>query len=72
MFYREGCTVELFTCWQVRVIYAPEKPFNANLSAVQDLADHEWIDLTRFDILENQVMHVFHFIWRPINLLQEK
>ena len=53
---REGCTVELFTCWQVRVIYAPGHQFS-NVTQVEDLREDEWVDLTRFDILENKVMH---------------
>ena len=51
---REGCTVELFKCWQVRVIYAADVPY-VNRSFVQDIADSSWVDLKRFDYLENQV-----------------
>ncbi len=54
---REGCTVELFVCWQVRVIYAPKKIFT-NVSKVEAVGDQEWLDLTRFDVLENKV-HTF-------------
>lgn len=54
---REGCTVDMFTCYQVRVIYAPEKPYNINTTAtVQDLDESQWIDLTRMDVLENKVI----------------
>ena len=51
---REGCTVDMYTCWQVRVIYAPHLPYT-NQTLVEDISDSEWIDLTRFDILENEV-----------------
>ena len=54
---REGCTVELFHCWQVRVIYAPNVPFSNTSTMVANLREDEWIDLTRFDVLENKVMH---------------
>ena len=42
--------------FQVRVIYAPDVPHNNESSnLVADIPEYQWIDLTRFDVLENQV-----------------
>ena len=60
-----GCTVDMFKCWQVRVIYAPDVPFgHSNDTSVSEISDGSWVDLTRYDTLENQVhinllMHVY-------------
>jgi len=54
---REGCTVDMFKCWQVRVIYAPDVPFgHSNDTSVSEISDGSWVDLTRYDTLENQTM----------------
>ena len=51
-----GCTVDMFKCWQVRVIYAPDVPFgHSNDTSVSEISDGSWVDLTRYDTLENQV-----------------
>ena len=67
-----GCTVDMFKCWQVRVIYAPDVPFgHSNDTSVSEISDGSWVDLTRYDTLENQVhinllMHVVEiFIFFP-------
>ena len=51
---REGCTVDMFKCFQVRVIYAADVAFE-NQTFVSDIPEHSWVDLTRFDSLENEV-----------------
>ena len=46
----------MFKCWQVRVIYAPDVPFgHQNDTSVSEISDGSWVDLTRYDTLENQV-----------------
>ena len=62
----------MFKCWQVRVIYAPDVPFgHSNDTSVSEISDGSWVDLTRYDTLENQVhinllMHVIEiFIFFP-------
>ena len=62
----------MFKCWQVRVIYAPDVPFgHSNDTSVSEISDGSWVDLTRYDTLENQVhiillMHVVEiFIFSP-------
>ena len=48
--------MDMFKCWQVRVIYAPDVPFGQkNDTSVSEISDGSWVDLTRYDILENQV-----------------
>ena len=40
----------------MRVIYAPDVPHsNVTSDLVADIPEYQWIDLTRFDVLENQV-----------------
>ena len=49
----------MFKCWQVRVIYAPDVPFgHSNDTSVSEISDGSWVDLTRYDTLENQVVHI--------------
>ena len=44
----------------MRVIYAPEVLFtNESTKLVADIPEYQWIDLTRFDVLENQVNENF-------------
>ena len=66
----------MFKCWQVRVIYAPDVPFgHSNDTSVSEISDGSWVDLTRYDTLENQVhinllMHVVEiFIFSPRKML---
>lgn len=50
---REGCTSDMYQCYQVRVAYADVK--YKNNTFVNDFRTDDWADLTRFDALENQV-----------------
>ena len=52
----------MFKCWQVRVIYAPDVPFgHSNDTSVSEISDGSWVDLTRYDTLENQV-HIINLL----------
>lgn len=59
---REGCTVDMYKCYQVRVIYSYE--LYRNFTLVPDIPESEWVDLTRFDIVENQVLsHIYNIFY---------
>lgn len=51
---REGCTATMFKCYQVRVVYTHQR-YNANQTVDADIPAREWVDLTRFDLVENKV-----------------
>ncbi len=48
---REGCTMDMYMCYQVRVQYADIPWVNGTL--VEEVPEHMWLDLTRFDDKEN-------------------
>ena len=50
---REGCTSDMYQCYQVRVQYIDESYRNDSL--VDDYLDREWKNLSRFDTLEVEV-----------------
>lgn len=52
---REGCTADMFQCYQVRVQYA-RIPYKNDTHA-SSIPDSEWVQLTRWDQLEEKVMH---------------
>jgi hypothetical protein len=56
---REGCTADMFKCYQVRVVYSHLKYVNGSLTS--NIPDDQWVDLTRFDNVENQVLLGIHF-----------
>ena len=43
---REGCTMEIFKCHQIRVTYTPQRAFQ-NDTFVSDIAEAEWANLAR-------------------------
>lgn len=49
---REGCTADMFQCWQVRVKYAPIDFKNDSENLV---AESEWRDLSRIDMTEEEM-----------------
>ena len=50
---REGCTADMYHCYQVRVVYSHQK-YKEGV-ATSDIPDGQWVDLTRHDALENKV-----------------
>ena len=53
---REGCTADMYHCYQVRVKYAPEVPYDNETHPTSFTIDqHQWINLKRFDVAENRV-----------------
>ncbi len=54
---REGCTADMYTCYQVRVFYSHRR-FDNNTKAA-DIPHDEWVNLERFDRLENKVSRDF-------------
>ena len=52
---REGCTSDMYQCYQVRVQYI-DQPFKNN-TFVDEFHTHEWKNLSRFDTLEIEVHH---------------
>ena len=50
---REGCTSDMYQCYQVRVQYIDES--YRNNSFVDEYRDREWKNLSRFDTLEVEV-----------------
>jgi len=51
---REGCTADIFVCYQVRVQYA-RLPFKNDTSA-SSIPESQWVDLSRWDTEEKKVM----------------
>lgn len=51
---REGCTADMYQCYQVRVLYS-RRPWK-NGTTVDMIPQSEWIDLSRYDELENKTM----------------
>ena len=56
---REGCTADMYHCYQVRVIYSHSK-FQEGKSAAYI---HDWVDLERYDTIENKVRNVQSWIF---------
>ena len=51
---REGCTADMYHCYQVRVIYSHSK-FQKDKSAA---SIYDWVDLERYDTIENKVRNM--------------
>lgn len=51
---REGCTADMYTCYQVRVVYSKRAFVNGTYAT--EIPYSEWVDLTRFDTIENNTM----------------
>ena len=51
---REGCTIEIFRCHQVRVVYTPKIDYEENIM-VDEIEGIEWANLARTekDVVEN-------------------
>ena len=54
---REGCTSDMYQCYQVRVQYIDED-FQNN-TFVNDFSSSQWKNLSRFDILDEEVCNNF-------------
>ena len=52
---REGCTADMYHCYQVRVIYSHAPYRNGTPSYYVN----DWVDLERFDTIENKVRWLF-------------
>jgi len=54
---REGCTADMYQCWQVRVKYAENKFVNDSTEYNMPIPPDSWQDLTRIDMLETKTHH---------------
>ena len=43
---REGCTIEIFRCHQIRVTYTPKRNYESN-TMVEEIEEIEWANLAR-------------------------
>jgi len=50
---REGCTADMYHCYQVRVIYSHSKFVEGKSAA----SIYDWVDLERYDTIENKTMY---------------
>ena len=57
---REGCTADMYHCYQVRVIYSHVPYRNGTPSYYVN----DWVDLERFDTIENKVRWLFVDLFR--------
>lgn len=52
---KEGCTADMYECWQVRVKYSKGKQYvNESSDFNHRVSDTEWEDLTRVDFKDNK------------------
>ena len=53
LYFREGCTVEIFKCQQFRVTYTPHRQYENNTS-IWDIREHEWANLARTEKTDDE------------------
>lgn len=52
---REGCTADMYQCWQVRVLYSTQPFINDSSQHNHYIPEGNWQDLSRIDMMENQL-----------------
>jgi len=52
---REGCTADMFECWQVRVKYSVTPYVNDSSEVNHYIAEDQWRDLSRIDMMEEKM-----------------
>lgn len=54
---REGCTADMYQCWQVRVKYAENKFKNDSTEQNMPISPDRWQDLSRIDMMDDNKRH---------------